>query len=149
MPGATRDPALQSGSWLLEAKSLGPRWLVLGAIAAAILLATVQLVRGPSFVSRVTTVNPTAYNLQVDVSSGARQGGTPVSDSAPTAMTTTNEVVDQGSVWVFRFQYLGQTGGEVVITRAELARGGWRVTVPDDVARNLQSHGLWPPPPRT
>lgn len=148
MPGTTRDPPLQWGSFLRRDKLGSPLWLVLAAVVIGFLVGTIQLVRGPAFVASVTVVNPNPYNLQVSVTDGSRHGWMAISDAAARGTTTTEQVVDQGSTWVFRFEYLGNKGGEVVVDKSQLAQDGWKLTVPEAVGQNLASRGLPATPER-
>ena len=40
------------------------------------------------------------------------------------------QVVDPGHEWVFRFSLGGVKAGELVMPRDELAKEGWKITVP-------------------
>ena len=57
-------------------------------------------------------------------------------------------MIDQGSTWMFHFTAQGKDGGEIRIERADLAAGGWRITVPERVGQRLRSAGA-PPSPTT
>ena len=51
---------------------------------------------------------------------------------------------DQGSTWTFRFSSQGRVVGDLVSTRADLERGGWRVVIPDTFAESLRADGVVP-----
>ncbi|HXY94521.1 MAG TPA: hypothetical protein VEP49_18730 [Acidimicrobiia bacterium] len=99
------------------------------------------LVRGPDFVARVTVVNTSPYDLDIDVTTGARDGWLPLSVATANTTTSTQEVVDQGDTWIIRFSHEGSTIDEVTTSRAELARNHWRITVPDKVTQQLRAVG--------
>ncbi len=48
-----------------------------------------------------------------------------------------SEVIDQGDVWVFRFDSQGESGGELRLSRTELEAAGWRVSIPAEVGARL------------
>ena len=117
------------------------------ALAAAVLLAFVVGVGGrASTVPRLTYQNPTDYALDVEVSSGPRTGWTTAGHVGQRSTGVANEVVDQGDVWLFRFDSQGATGGELRLTRAELEASGWTVDIPVEVGRRLAEAGAPPTP---
>jgi len=56
------------------------------------------------------------------------------------------EVIDQGEVWLFRFDSQGSSGGELRLTRAELEASDWTVVVPAEVGTRLAQAGAPPTP---
>jgi hypothetical protein len=117
---------------------------MVSAGVAAVVVAAAVLVPGmrlPTFVRRVTVTNPTAYGVQVEVTDPQRDGwldlgGFPPSSSRPVLL-----VVDQGANWVFRFTYGGDDVGQIALTRAELKRTNWRVTIPPELGERLAAAG--------
>src|SRR4051812_31268201 len=104
---------------------------ILAAVAAAgIVLVLVATSGGPKFMSRVTVVNPTAYDLDVDVAGAAGDGWTGVGTVERTGTETFQDVVDQGDTWILRFSYAGKAAGEVRTSSQDLARAHWRIEVP-------------------
>lgn len=93
---------------------------------------------------RITIVNPTPYDLDVEVSGQDRDGWLPVAIVEAGEEDVVPGVSDQGEVWIFRFRHLGDPVGELSLTRAELERSGWRVEVPNEVAERLQELGRPP-----
>src|SRR5437660_1305588 len=74
------------------------------AVAAAALFAVVQrLAHTPSKVERVTIVNPTPYDLEVEVSGADRSTGLTLGAVDREQTKTIEAVIDQGDQWVFRF----------------------------------------------
>jgi hypothetical protein len=127
-------------------------WRRYALVAAAVLAVAVVLVvvmsltAGPKFVSRLTIVNPTAYDLQVDATDGWRHGWTAVGTAGRGGTDSFQDVVDQGDTWIMRFSYGGNTAGELRFTRPELAGLQWRVTVPASFGETLRAAGTTPPP---
>jgi hypothetical protein len=95
----------------------------------------------PHTVERISIDNPTAYDLDVDVTGGDRDGWLPLAIIEAQSEDVAQDVVDQGEVWIFRFMHFGDPVGELRLTRAELAEDGWRVEVPSEVEDRLQQLG--------
>jgi hypothetical protein len=102
---------------------------------------------GPDFVERVTFVNDSEYSAHTEVTDGQRRGWINLITVPPESTTTVERVIDQGEVWVFRFEYAGKYEEEIRISREDLERSEWRVEVPDSYAAALRSRGIPPPPP--
>jgi hypothetical protein len=92
----------------------------------------------PPRVDRITIVNPTGYDLDVDVGSPGGDSWLPVAIVEARSERVAEEVIDQGEVWVFRFLHWGDPVRELSLTRAELEEAGWRVEVPGEVEERLQ-----------
>jgi hypothetical protein len=129
------------------------RMLTLGAAAVVLALAAVigltflvGLSSGPATVAAITFENPTPFALDIEVSAGPGTGWTSAGFVRQRSTAVVEEIGDQGDVWVFRFDSQGQTGGELRFTRSELEAAGWRIVVPDDVARRLADAGAPPTP---
>jgi hypothetical protein len=123
--------------------AVGP--VVAMAVAAALCLVTAAHLTAdrPSFVSEVTVVNPTVYEVSVEL--GGDHGGHLDPGTIRREHTATfEEVIDQGPRWVVRFSYGGVPAGEVSLSRAQLAAAGWRITVPPEVGERLRLAGLRP-----
>ena len=128
-----------------------PWWLVALGAAGIVLVAVVLLSllnTSPKFVSRVTVVNRSPYDLQVSVTNSHRDGWMELTTAKAQASTDVNQVVDQGGTWTFRFSGQGVDAGELTLNRAALAQSNWRVTVPDAVSRRL-ADAKAPPTPNT
>jgi hypothetical protein len=125
--------------------------LARGAVVVIVSLAMIALglwlVRDPSFVDRVEVRNPTGYDLNIDITGSDRDGWLPISvATGGNNVTSTDEVVDQGDTWIFRFNYAGYSAGELRVPRSQLQDADWRVVVPDVVARRLLDQGVLPGP---
>ena len=100
----------------------------------------------PPRVDRITIVNNSGYDLDIDVAGSERGGWLPVAIVEAHSKDVAEEVIDQGEVWVFRFLHWGDPVGELSLPRAELEGVGWRVEVPEKVEERLQQLGRPPPP---
>lgn len=136
-----------------DAANLVRRRLGLGvalvAMAVALVVGLTSLVglsSGAGTVPRITFENPTAYALSIEVSPGTGTGWTSAGSVRQRSTTEVHEVIDQGDVWLFRFDSQGATGGELRLTRTELEASGWTVVIPDEVGRRLADAGAPPTP---
>jgi hypothetical protein len=111
-------------------------------VLAALVAASARL---PAAVDRVDVVNPTPYELSVDVRSPGG-GWVPLGYVARNDTTTVRDVLDAGGRWTFRFQGQGRDGGRAEVTRAQLATDGWRLRVPPQVEGRLRTAGAPPSP---
>ena len=120
--------------------------VVVGLAAAIGLTSVIELSSGPKTVSRITFENPTAYALDIEVSPGTGRGWTSAGSVRQKSTAEVNEVIDQGDVWLFRFDSQGATGGELRLSRTELEASGWRITIPAEVGNRLAGAGAPPTP---
>jgi hypothetical protein len=125
---------------------LGAGVVVLVLVAAVVLTFLAGLSAGPKTISRITFENPTVYALDIEVSPGTDTGWTSAGSVRQLSTTDVQEVIDQGDVWLFRFDSQGQSGGQVQLTRSELEAAGWRVAIPADVGCRLAAAGAPPTP---
>jgi hypothetical protein len=122
----------------------GRTWVV--ACAASIVLLLLPGCSNVSFVSRVTVANPTDFPVNVDVSNRRMDRWLSLGSAEAGSEVTTRDVIDQGAVWVFRFDYLGADDARLETARADLTRAGWRVEVPQTLDEDLREKGFRPPP---
>jgi hypothetical protein len=108
-------------------------------VALALLVASCSGL--PPTVDRITISNPTAYDIDVEVTDRDRDGWLPMAIVQARSEHVAQDVIDQGEVWIFRFLHWGDPVGEFSPTRAELERNGWRVEVPAEVEERLQQLG--------
>jgi hypothetical protein len=113
-----------------------------GVVVLALLM--VSCLGPPSTVEQITVVNPTVYDLDVDVTDQARDGWLPLAIVGARSEKVAQEVLDQGDQWIFRFLHWGDPVGELSLTRTELERSGWRVEVPEQIQERLQQLGRPP-----
>ena len=111
-------------------------------IVAALLAVALASCSGPrSTVAEITIENGLSFDLEVEVSDRDRQSWLPLATVEAGATVASQEVIDQGELWVFRFRHWGDPVGELSLTRSELAGGGWRVAVPAAVSDRLEELG--------
>jgi hypothetical protein len=121
--------------------------VVMVGLAAAVGLASlVGLSSGPKTIARITFENPTAYALDIEVRPGDAGGWTSAGSVRQMSTAQVSEVIDQGDVWVFRFDSQGQSGGDLELSRTELEASGWRVSIPAEVGARLAAAGAPPNP---
>jgi hypothetical protein len=118
---------------------------VLAAIGVCILL-TGSACSDVSFNDEVTIVNDTEYSADVDVTGKDRDGWLGLTSVQPQSTTTAGEVVDQGEMWIFRFDYVGKYEEEVEISRGELEQNDWTIEVPSTFEQRLRDLDVPPPP---
>ena len=120
-----------------------PRFLAAVAVcAAAVGLLGPRLLGGPVFVDEVSIVNPSEYDVHVEVSGAGEEGWMSITTATKRSTTAAQAVIDQGATWVFRFSTQGRGGGEVRISRPDLRRDAWGVRVPDTVMDAFRGRGV-------
>jgi hypothetical protein len=131
-------------------RTLVPSDVVLIAVAAvlgiAAVLGTYAALRGPGLVDRVRVVNETPYLLDVEVTGATRSGWLDLGPISPGETHDFDSVVDQGDRWVFHVTTGSHDGDEFSMTRAELERARWHVTIPPNVRSRLEVSGAVPHP---
>jgi len=112
-------------------------WIALAVVIALLVVTMVLLVRGPTFVARVAVTNRSSQQIDVDVTGENRDGWLSVAIARPNGSVSTRDVIDQGDTWIFRFRSGGHEGGELRMSRDQLARAGFTIVVPDRVTSRL------------
>ena len=120
------------------------KWFV-AAVGACVLLGGAAC-SDVSFVDEVTIVNDTEYPANVDVTGKERDGWLELTPVEPRSTTSVEDVIDQGEMWIFRFDYLGKHEEEVEISGRELARNDWSIEVPQSFEQRLRDLDVLPPP---
>ena len=120
-------------------------WELVIGIALA-LVVTGPLVRGPHFVSRLAVENASPHTLTVSATTPKHDGWTTVGIVGARTSTPFRDVIDQGRTWVFRAASSSGPAVEFTVPRATLQESGWRVTIPDEVERQLRESGASPDP---
>lgn len=120
--------------------------VLLGLVTAAIVALVVDSSTGPGTVPRITFQNPTGYALDIEVSAGPGRGWTSAGSVRQQSTADVHEVLDQGDVWLFRFDSQGETGGELHLSRSELEASDWRIAIPPEVGDRLAHVGAPPSP---
>jgi hypothetical protein len=130
-----RDRLLRSALLMVVAASIG--LLLLGASCSE-----------KDVVDRLTIVNRTPFNVDVQVADAEKESWLILRRARRESSTVNEMVTDVGPTWVFRFRYGGRDVGELTIDRDELRRARWRVQVPSEVADRMRELGFEPPPDR-
>lgn len=121
-------------------------------LVVAALLVAVGLSRGPlatpATIDRLVVDNPTEYDLQVTARGPDERSSVAIATVSRGQQHLVEEVIDQGDSWVFHFAGQGRDGADLTVSRDDLARAGWVLTVPDEIAQDLRSKGA-PPTPLT
>jgi hypothetical protein len=124
-------------------KRLEVRRLVAGAGATILVLGACS---SASFVDELSIVNETEYSANVEVTDENRDGWLELGLVEPNSTIVIEDVIDQGDVWIFRFDYLGKYQEEVELSSSELAQSEWSVQVPQSFEQSLRDMGVPPPP---
>lgn len=129
-----------------DQRNVGGQLLVGAGVAAIMLVGALLLpgLSGPPSVDRLTITNTSRYAVQVDLSDDDRDSWLNLGALGREATRQPREVLDPGSVWVFRFTYGGRDAGELEVRRSELRDAGWKVTVPPEVGDRLSREGFPP-----
>jgi hypothetical protein len=99
----------------------------------------------PNFIEGIAFENPNVYDLTIEVNDGGT-GWMAVTTARRNSTTVAHEVYDIGDVWAFHFTAQGEDGGEVRVTRSELAGAGWQLVIPEQIGARLQAKGVRGPP---
>jgi hypothetical protein len=120
----TRAPESPRRSWRTVAAAIAIGIAVLVAFAAVD-----GLVRDPATIDEVRIVNRSddLVDVLVRTDDGSLVQVTLVD---PRSRAAAHDVVDQGDDWTFVVRVSDRTVDEIHLTRAELARTDWTVTVP-------------------
>jgi hypothetical protein len=124
---------------LLVAGALGALGVIIGVLAA---------IEGPSYVDRLMVTNQTRYPVEVQVAGGDGDGWLDLGPVSPGDRHNFRTVVDKGNRWVLRVSSAGIDGGQLEVSRSSLERGGWVVTLGQEVSTRLADNGATPPAPR-
>ncbi len=97
-------------------------------------------------VDHISFVDSTVYAIDVEVTGARRDGWLPLVRAERGTTTLVEDVIEQGDVWIFRFQSQGREAGELRLDRDELIRAGWTVRIPTSVGERLALSGAPPTP---
>ena len=130
-----------------------PRWLR-AAPAALVVIAVVAVALGvcsgvtrlPGSVDRISFENPTVYDLDIEVTGRDRDGWVLLGTAQAGETTTVEDIPDQGDLWILRLGAQGKEAGELRLTREQLERVRWTVSVPRWIADELKAKGAPPSP---
>jgi hypothetical protein len=118
--------------------------LVAAVAGVALLVLITPALRLPSYVDAVSVSNPHLWHAEVDVGrpDGSRWIG--LGHVGREETHAFRSVIDPGDEWAFRFACGGIGRGEVVVSRAELERAGWKLAIPDEFAEQMRAAGESP-----
>jgi hypothetical protein len=133
----------QAGSLLRRVR---PLELVIAVLILAMIVPLSRIAFQPNYINTISFENPSAYDLNIDVSDAGRTGWMAVTTARRNRTTVAQDVYDIGNNWVFRFTAQGQEAGEVRVTRADLAGDGWHVRIPEGIGAQLRAKGAPEPP---
>jgi hypothetical protein len=121
------------------------RAVPLALLGIVVILVLSWLVRGPVFVDQVRIVNPTAFDVDVNVSGAdGRLLDLRYVSAGETAVV--RDVIDQEDVWIFHFSSGGTDAGALRVDRARLVQRDWTVEIPEEVENRLNVAGHEAPP---
>ena len=115
--------------------------LIAIAIAVVVLAALWSPFAAPPTVD-IEVVNPTRRDIHVSVQSLGDSSVVGIGTVGPDHTYRFGEVVEHGANWVFTFSSAGIAGGELSLSRQELAEREWSITVPAEVDRELARAGV-------
>jgi hypothetical protein len=122
------------------------RWLVGAAVAVVAVWAFSRLLVGPSFVGHIAINNDTDYSLWIEVTGSSRNGWLELGGVSHDRVKVIGRVIDQGQAWVFRLRAQGQVAAEFTVSRSDLVRSNWIVSIPSGIKTYLRSAGVPPDP---
>ena len=118
--------------------------ILTGGIAVSALFLSYLALQGPRFVDSVTIVNNTPYLADIEVTSNARDGWLKLGPVSPGVQHYFRSVIDQGDRLIFRVTTGPHDGGEFLLTKNELQQQQWRIAIPLEVYRRLETDGAVP-----
>lgn len=114
-------------------------WIVaVVALVGAVFMA-VPMLEPPATVDRLTIVNSTDYRVEVTVRGSPDGSEQRFGAMQPGSVSTRNNVLDQGSEWIFDVSHAGASVGETAVARSDLADRQWTFEIPDRVAARLDA----------
>ena len=105
------------------------RVAVVVVVSVATFLGVSHLLERPPFVERLSIVNGTSLQLDVDTSDRRAGAWTPAGGVDPRTTTAFPDVVDHGDTWWFRV-IAGDRSAVWSVSRAQLDRDHWRIELP-------------------
>jgi hypothetical protein len=142
-PTAIRPSRPEQAASLL--RRVRPIDALIAVLIAVMILPLSRIAFQPNFIEGIAFENPSVYDLTIQVNDGGT-GWMAVTTARRHSTTVANEVYDIGNVWAFRFTAQGEYGGEVRVTRSELASAGWHLVIPEQIGAQLQAKGVHEPP---
>ena len=142
-PTAVRPSRPEQAASLL--RRIRPLDALIAVLIVAMVLPLSRIAFQPSFIEGIAFENPNVYDLTIQVNDGGT-GWMAVTTARRNSTTIAQEVYDIGDVWAFRFTAQGEEGGQLRLTRSELAGDGWHLVIPEGVGAQLRAKGVHEPP---
>lgn len=136
-PTAVRASKQQQGG--SSSSLLRPANLIVALAVLASFWLLPRLFAETKYIELISFENPTVYDLSIEVGGPDRDRWLAITTARREATSVVKEVLDIGDVWVFRFSTQGESGGEVRLTRAQLANDRWRLRIPESVGEQLRA----------
>jgi len=108
----------------------GAGLVVMGVVTVGLFALLLDLVAPPATVDRLTITSRAATQVEVGVTAHGAPGALWIATVEPGATAVVEDVLDHDGDWVVRGEHAGRSLGELRLPREELARRGWRVTIP-------------------
>lgn len=106
-------------------------------LAAALAVAAVSC-GDATFVEKVTIVNPYEYDVHVAVGDGD-SGWLNLGRVERESEQVTEQLLDMGERWVFRFRFRDGDEARIELPRSDLSSAGWRLEVPRAFTERLRA----------
>jgi hypothetical protein len=114
-------------------------------LAAIVLLIGMSGCEDVAYVERVVIMNPTPYDLEVEVKGTGDRRPLSLGITPHNAETVKEQVIDMGDTWIFLFSYLEEEEvGEESVKRDDLVRNRWRFVIPEEIGERLEERGVRP-----
>lgn len=143
----TRDPESMTSTLTdLPATGLKRSRITVAVVAliaatAVVLYALTTMLTGPAFVDHIVVRNPTRDSIDVYATGQARDGWSSIGNVEPRGTTTAEQIIDQGATWILQFRSAGIVGGELRISRSQLQRSRWTISIPARVEAQIGRNG--------
>lgn len=114
-------------------------WIVALVGLVGVIFMAVPMLEPPPTVNRLTIINSTDYRVEVSVRGSPDGSEQRFGAMRPDSVSTRDNVVDQGSEWIFDVSHAGASVGETVVARSDLAAREWTFEIPDRVVDRLDA----------
>jgi hypothetical protein len=92
-------------------------------------------------VDHITINNDTDYSALIEVAGSSHDGWLNLGGVSQHQVTAIDQVIDEGHEWVFRLRTPGGVTAEFEISRSELTRNKWTVTIPQTIETHFRRAG--------
>jgi hypothetical protein len=119
------------------------RWLPVAAVVLIVLGVLIPALQSDHFVDHVQVTNNSEFDVTVAVAGAQPDGWTDLGTAVAHQASVIHEVFDEGNVWTFDFA-TPAAHARLQLTRDQLDRAGWNVTVPGSLIAQLRASGAPP-----